>query len=147
MAHSSAVTRARPDPAVLRRAARKEIIGLLLVLATVVLLVSPWLTGGSPDQAKDIHRNEVFLGIGVLLVVIDRFGREPAVWHDVLVLLSGVWLAVSPWAIALQDTVVFDGAPIVDVTVGSLYVLLSAVSLLMLWRIRRHQDGDGASAR
>ncbi|MDH6565271.1 hypothetical protein M2160_000292 [Streptomyces sp. SAI-117] len=123
------------DPAALLKAGRQQIIGLLLLLTSMTLMVAPWIAG-YPDTAKDAHRNELGIAIVVFLIALLRFARYPSARPDLFVLVAGVWLAVSPWVLPAQKTAVFDGAQIADVAVGSLYVLLSLISLGMLWRIR-----------
>ncbi|MEU5757090.1 SPW repeat protein [Streptomyces sp. NPDC047829] len=117
----------------LAEAGRQQIIGLLLIFVTLGLFVAPWIVG-YPDTAKDAHRNELAVGIIVFLVAMWRFAHYPSARSDLLVLVAGIWLAVSPWALSAQKTAVFDGAEIADVTIGSLYIVLSLVSLAMLRR-------------
>ncbi|MFI5690128.1 SPW repeat protein [Streptomyces sp. NPDC051636] len=133
------------DPTALLKAARQQIIGLLLLLTSVTLMVAPWIAG-YPDTAKDAHRNELGIAIVVFLIALLRFARYPSARPDLFVLVAGVWLAVSPWALSAQKTTVFDGAQVADLVIGSLYVLLSLTSLGMLWRIRTRLSRHRADA-
>ncbi len=135
-------TPARHDAKTLAEAGRQQIIGLLLLVVTMGLIVAPWIVG-YPDTAKDAHRNELAVAIVVFLVVLWRFAHYPSARPDLLVLVAGIWLAVSPWALSAQKTAVFDGAEIADMIIGCLYVTLSLVSLAMLRRIRTR---DGANS-
>ncbi|CAL9336717.1 SPW repeat domain-containing protein [Streptomyces sp. enrichment culture] len=149
----SAPTSAPPVKAAstLQEAARQQIIGLLLLLVSIALMVSPWIVG-YPDTAKDAHRNELGVAIVVFLVAMARFFRYPSARSDLFVLVLGVWLAVSPWALSAQKTAVFDGAEITDTLIGCVYVLLSLVSLGMLRRAQRRsrpsqEDSTGVSQK
>jgi hypothetical protein len=141
----SSTAPAKRNSTTLQEAARQQIIGLLLLLVSVGLMVAPWIVG-YPDSAKDAHRNEIAVAIVVFLVALARFVRYPSARPDLFVLALGVWLAVSPWALSAQKTAVFDGAEIADTLIGCLYVLLSLVSLGMLWRIRQRQNRSRATA-
>ncbi|MEU0227949.1 SPW repeat protein [Streptomyces sp. NPDC006284] len=142
---SSAAPRADTDSTTLLEAARRQIVGLLLLLVSLTLMVSPWIVG-YPDSAKDAHRNEIAVAIAVFLVALARFFHRPGPRSDLFVLLLGVWLAVSPWALSAQKTAVFDGAEITDTLVGCLYVLLSLVSLGMLRRVRIRRNREAADS-
>ncbi|MEU5522826.1 SPW repeat protein [Streptomyces sp. NPDC093250] len=125
----------RPERA-LMRAQRQEIIGLLMIFSSLLLFIAPWIVG-YPDSAKDAHRNELGIGLIVLLIAIARFIWYPGKWPDLVVLLAGAWMIASPWALDLQDTAVFDGAEVIDVAVGIMLMALAVLSLLMLWLTER----------
>ncbi|MDQ0585719.1 SPW repeat domain-containing protein [Streptomyces rishiriensis] len=128
-----------PDPIALQKAVRQEIITLLLALFSIALMVAPWIVGEA-DTAKDAHRNELGVAIVVFLIAITRFMRYPGARSDLLVLVAGAWLAASPYVLSLQKTAVFDGAQIVDMVIGGIYVLLALLSLLLLKRTEGHRD-------
>ncbi|MGW8066543.1 SPW repeat protein [Streptomyces ziwulingensis] len=136
----AAGARAHRDATTLAEAGRQQIIGLLLLLVTLGLIVAPWIVG-YPDSAKDAHRNELGVAIVVFLVALRRFAHYPGARPDLLVLAAGAWLAVSPWALSMQKTAVFDGTRITDVIIGCLYIALSVVSLAMM-RNSRERGGD-----
>ncbi|GHH43778.1 SPW repeat domain-containing protein [Streptomyces candidus] len=123
-----------PEPGTSRQplleAQRQQIIGLLMAVSAVVLFVAPWIAG-FPDTAKDAHRNELGVGLVVLLTAIYRFTRRPGKWPDVVVLVAGGWMIAAPWVLSGQNTEVFDGAQVIDVAVGVVLVVLAGVSLLM----------------
>ncbi|MET7292435.1 SPW repeat protein [Streptomyces griseoloalbus] len=123
----------------LRRAQRQQIIGLLMIGSALLLFVAPWIAG-YPDTAKDAHRNELGVGVIVLLIAGARFIWYPGKWPDLVVLLAGAWLIASPWVLSLQKTAVFDGTQVIDVVVGIVLVVLAGVSLLMLKLSERHGD-------
>ncbi|MFF8099715.1 SPW repeat protein [Streptomyces sp. NPDC016640] len=136
----------KPDPAQpgltrsrasLMRAQRQQIIGLLMLLSALVLIIAPWIAG-VPTTAKDAHRNELGVGLIVLMIAGARFMWYPGKWPDVVVLLAGAWMIVSPWALSLQKTVVFDGTQVTDVVVGIVLMALAGCSLLMLKLSERH---------
>jgi hypothetical protein len=127
-----------PDAIALQRALRQEIITLLLALVSITLMVAPWIVGEA-DTAKDAHRNELGVAIVVFLIAITRFMRYPGARSDFLVLVAGAWLAASPYLLSLQKTAVFDGAQIVDMVIGGIYILLALASLLMLKRTKGHR--------
>jgi len=115
----------------LRRAQRQQIIGLLMVISAAVLFIAPWIAG-YPDTAKDAHRNELAVGLVVLLLAMARFARYPGKVADLVVLIAGVWMIASPWVLDLQKTEVFDGTQVIDVAVGIVLMVSAALSLLLL---------------
>ncbi|MGW0425423.1 SPW repeat domain-containing protein [Streptomyces sp. NPDC003015] len=129
----------------LRRAQRQQIIGLLMIISAVVLFIAPWIAG-YPDTAKDAHRNELAVGVVVLLIAMARFARYPGKRGDLVVLLAGVWLIASPWVLDLQKTQVFDGTQVIDVAVGIVLMVLAVLSLLLLALSERHAARGEAPA-
>ncbi|MFG3007941.1 SPW repeat domain-containing protein [Streptomyces calvus] len=122
----------------LMRAQRQQIIGLLLIVSALVLFVAPWIAG-YPDTAKDAHRNELGVGVIVLMIAMARFIWYPGKWPDLAVLLAGAWMVAAPWALSLQKTAVFDGTQVIDVAVGTVLMVLAGISLLML-KLSKHHD-------
>ncbi|MBB5123917.1 SPW repeat domain-containing protein [Streptomyces griseoloalbus] len=120
-------------------AQRQQIIGLLMIVSALLLIVAPWIAG-YPDTAKDAHRNELGVGVIVLLIAAARFIWYPGKWPDLVVLLAGAWMIAAPWALSTQKTAVFDGTQVMDVAVGIVLVVLAGISLLMLKLSERHGD-------
>ncbi|WP_193513663.1 SPW repeat domain-containing protein [Streptomyces griseoloalbus] len=120
-------------------AQRQQIIGLLMIVSALLLIVAPWIAG-YPDTAKDAHRNELGVGVIVLLIAAARFIWYPGKWPDLVVLLAGAWMIAAPWALSTQKTAVFDGTQVMDVAVGVVLVVLAGISLLMLKLSERHGD-------
>ncbi|MFD9396976.1 SPW repeat protein [Streptomyces sp. NPDC060000] len=73
--------------------------------------------------------------------------HEGGARSDFLVLAAGAWLAASPYLLSLQNTAVLDGARIVDMVIGGIYILLALASLLMLKRTRGHRDHSPQAPR
>ncbi|WP_406725065.1 hypothetical protein WJ438_10975 [Streptomyces sp. GD-15H] len=136
--HKPDAARSERDPKQsLLRAQRQQVIGLLLIISAVVLSVAPWIAG-SPDTAKDAHRNELGVGIVVLFIAMARFARYPGKWPDLVVLAAGAWMIASSCVLSLKETAVFDGAQVIDVAVGIVLVVLAGLSLLLLALSERH---------
>ncbi len=128
---------------VLREGQRDQLISLLMVLTAISLFVAPWVTG-LPTSAKDAHRNELGVGMIVLFVAMARFRWHLGRWADLIVLAAGAWLVASPWLLGLQDTQVFTGgAPVFDMAVGSVLIVLSIASLLLFRASRRDAVQQG----
>ncbi|MGW0547552.1 SPW repeat domain-containing protein [Streptomyces sp. Wb2n-11] len=123
----------------LRRDQREQLLGLLMVLASIALFVAPWVVG-YPDSAKDIHRSELAVGLIVFFVALMRFKWHFGMWSDLVVLVAGAWLIASPWLLSLQNTVVFDGAQVFDVAAGIVLVVLAVASMLLLRASRKAGD-------
>ncbi|GAA2964575.1 SPW repeat domain-containing protein [Streptomyces enissocaesilis] len=139
---SSTSSRASVPPGTkssLRRDQREQLLGLLTVLVSIALFVAPWVVG-LPDSAKDIHRNELAVGLIVFFVALMRFKWHFGMWSDLVVLVAGAWLIASPWVLSLQNTVVFDGAQVFDVAAGIVLVVVAVASLLLLRASRRAED-------
>ncbi|MFI2040176.1 hypothetical protein ACH470_37025 [Streptomyces bottropensis] len=52
-----------------------------------------------------------------------------------------------PWVISRQNTEVFDGTQVADVVVGTVLVVLSGLSLLLLKLSERHDPDRGRKGR
>lgn len=115
----------------LRQGQREQILGFLMLLVGVALFVAPWVAD-SPVAAKDAHRNELVVGLIVFFVALARFKWHPGKLPDLIVLVAGVWLVVSPWVLSLQNTEVSGGARVFDVAAGIILILLAVTSLLLL---------------
>ncbi|WP_168220762.1 SPW repeat protein [Streptomyces sp. RFCAC02] len=118
------------------RGERQELIGLFTIAAGVVLCVAPWIAD-TPDAAKEASRNELGVGIVVILLGIVRFSHYPGKWADAALLVLGAWMIASPWVIGLRNTEVTESSRAVDVVVGIALVLLAAISVLLLRMSRR----------
>jgi hypothetical protein len=119
-----------------------------MALAGVALFVGPWVVG-QPDAAKDAHVNEYVVGMVVVFVAGHRLvtGDRRPLLGDVVVLVAGAWTIASPFVLGLGDTVVGE-ARVYDVTLGTVLVILAAISLALLRAARktppdRHQAGRG----
>lgn len=119
---------------------RDQIISFLMVLTAVALFVAPWVVG-RPDTAKDAHHNELAVGMVVFFVALARFRWHPGRASDLVIMAAGAWLIGSPWLLALQNTVIFDGAHVFDVAAGTVLIVLSAISLLLARAARRLERG------
>jgi hypothetical protein len=129
----------------LREGQRDQLVNGLMVLTAVALFVAPWVTG-APDIAKDAHRNELGVGMIVLFLAMARFKWHLGRWSDLTMLAAGAWLVASPWLLGLRDTRVFtDDAPVFDVAVGSILIVLSIASLALFSAAQRNDNRHRAS--
>ncbi|WP_432075378.1 SPW repeat domain-containing protein [Streptomyces wuyuanensis] len=106
-----------------------------------MLLVSLWLFVGArvigypfTEPSGDAHLTEILVGVVVLLVAVARLVHPRGRMSDILVLVGGAWLIVAPFLFGYGDTEATDAARVNDVTVGSLLVLLAALSLALTVR-------------
>jgi hypothetical protein len=108
-----------------------------MILAGVALFVGPWVVG-QPDAAKDAHVNENVVGMVLVFVAGHRLlvGDRRPLLGDVVVLVAGAWMIASPFVIGLGDTVVGE-AQVYDIALGSVLVVLAAVSLALLRAARK----------
>ncbi|MEV8311110.1 SPW repeat protein [Streptomyces flavidovirens] len=133
---------AAPQPATkraLRQGQRDQIITFLMLVVAIALFFAPWVVG-TPDSAKDIHRSELGVGMVVLVVAMARFKWHLGKGSDLIILAAGAWLIASPWALSLQNTVVFDGAHVLDVAAGIILIVLATTSLLLLRSASKAED-------
>ncbi|MET9432458.1 MULTISPECIES: SPW repeat protein [unclassified Streptomyces] len=146
--HSIPVAHRSTTPPAVRRVLlegqRDQIVSLLMLLTAIALFVAPWVVG-EPDTAKDAHRNELGVGMVVLFIALARFRWHLGLASDVVILLAGGWLIASPWLLGLRNTAVFDGAQVFDVAAGTVLVVLSVVSMLLLRRAEKLERGGGRS--
>ncbi|WEH41768.1 SPW repeat protein [Streptomyces sp. AM 2-1-1] len=143
---SSYEQRARHDRLALLHGWREQIMTWLMMVTAIVLCFAPWIWGDGPDAAKDAHRNELAVGIVVLLVVLARFSRHAGPWSDWTVLAAGGWLVASPWILGLQKAETFDNAQqIINVATGTVLIVLAVVSLTLGAALRKEERaGDTA---
>ncbi|CAL9623673.1 hypothetical protein SUDANB120_05927 [Streptomyces sp. enrichment culture] len=129
---------------ILRQGFHDQILGLLMFIAATALWVVPMATQSGP---KDAQVNEAVVGILLTFVVGRRLYLGGGVRSDVVVGLCGLWMIVSPFVLGLQKTAVDRASLILDVAVGSVLVLLSAISLLVLRADRRATEGAAGRRR
>lgn len=140
---SSHEQRARQAQLILLHGWREQIVTWLMMVTAIVLCFAPWIWGNAPDAAKDAHRNELAIGIIVLLVVLARFSRHAGPWSDWTVMAAGGWLVASPWILGLQKAETFNSAQqTINVAAGTVLIVL-AVASLMLGAVLRKREGPG----
>jgi SPW repeat-containing protein len=103
-----------------------------LILAAVVFL-SPWIFGFAIGPES---RNAWIIGIVIAVLSIAALAAF-AVWEELLNLVAGLWLIVSPWVLGFQGTTAMR----VHVVIGILVAALAAVELWL-----RYQNPPGLPA-
>ncbi|MFF4169647.1 hypothetical protein [Streptomyces sp. NPDC001744] len=131
-----------PDRAhVMRQGIHDQILGLLMLLASVVLLLFPMAT---QDGSKDAQVNELIVGLVVAFAAGARVYRGGGVRSDALVGLAGVWLILSPFVLDTRNTAVPTASRTLDIVIGSVLVVLSLVSAAVWWLDRTRRTARGA---
>ena len=97
----------------------QEIINMLLA---AWLFVSPWALGYVHETAA---RNAWTFG-AVLFALAAFAASEPRYWKEVLEILLGTWLIVSPWALQFASRFLIARN---TATVGALFVVFAAWAL------------------
>ncbi|NXY93238.1 SPW repeat protein [Streptomyces sp. BR123] len=124
---------------VLRQGFHDEILGLLMFAAALALWLFTMITQDGP---KDAQVNEAFVGLVLMFVAGRRLYRGGGVLSDVVIGLGGLWMIASPFVLGLQNTAMNSGTRIFDIAVGTVLVVLAAISLLVLRRDRQATGGQ-----
>lgn len=98
-----------------------------------VLFFSPWIFGFTIGPQS---RNAGIIGIVIAILSIAALAAF-AVWEELLNLVAGLWLIVSPWVLGFQGTTAMR----VQVVIGILVAALAAVELWL-----RYQNPPGLPA-
>lgn len=102
--------------------------GLLLLLG-LSLTLSPWLAGYRHEWLRAL--SSVASGLAVVCLTLLTMYRS-AFWTATLTLLTGLWVAVSPWVLGVAKG---DELPLtVELITGI------AVIALALWELRSNPD-------
>ncbi|MFG3310173.1 hypothetical protein [Streptomyces wuyuanensis] len=100
------------------------------------------------EPSGDAHLAEILVGVVVFLVAVARLVRPRGRGSDLLVLVGGSCLIAAPYLFGYGDTEAADAARVNDLTVGSVLVLLAALSLALAARTQRRVGnaltGEGA---
>ncbi|GAA2402344.1 hypothetical protein GCM10010420_31830 [Streptomyces glaucosporus] len=119
--------------------ARDRIVNLLMLLTGIWLLVASWpLRYPFSDAAVDAQRNET--GVGLLVVFIAGAGmmRRRGMLSDLIILLLGLWMLLSPLVIAYGgDDTAPAAAHVNEIVTGIVLIALALVSMLLYLRSRR----------
>jgi hypothetical protein len=111
----------------------------LTLLAGVYLAASPWIVGFA--ELSTIALNNLITGVAVALLALgfaSAFGRTHGLaW---VVPAIGVWIIVSPWAVA--GDVNFTRVVISNVIIGGVIVLLGLATVgVSMWQTGRRRRG------
>ncbi|RSS51114.1 hypothetical protein [Streptomyces sp. WAC06614] len=123
----------------LRRGWHDQILGALMLGASLALVLVPMATQDGP---KDAQVNEMVVGVILIFVTGRRLYRGGGVLSDVVVGLGGLWMIVSPFLLDLQNTAADHATRVLDIAVGSVLVVLAAISLLVLREDRQAAGGE-----
>ena len=101
------------------------------VLLGALILISPMALGFAPAQHAAMW-NSWLIGVAILIVSVGRAAAEvPTVWQELVNLVLGIWLVVSPWVLGFAAHVPARSSALV----GGLLVI--AVSV---WTMMRDSD-------
>ncbi|WP_344319978.1 SPW repeat domain-containing protein [Streptomyces macrosporus] len=111
---------------------------LLMLLSGVWLLVASWpLRYPFTDAAEEAQRNETGVGLVVAFIAGAGMMRRRGLLSDLVVLLLGLWLLVSPFVVDYGGEVTPRVAQTNEVVMGIVLIALSVVSMLLYFRSRR----------
>ena len=108
---------------------QETIIDFIKLALGVFLILTPWVFGFT--SASVTSGNAWISGAVISLASIAAI-VELADWEEWTSLASGLWVAISPWALGFHVTV--PSAMRVFVVVGIVVALLAAVELWMMHR-------------
>ena len=109
---------------------RKEtIIDFIKLALAVFLILTPWVFGYT--SANVASGNAWISGVVIGLASIAAIINLP-VWEEWVSLVTGLWVAISPWLLGYQATV--TSAMRANAAIGIAIVLLVAVELAMIQR-------------
>ncbi|MFD3330623.1 hypothetical protein [Streptomyces sp. NPDC058701] len=117
-----------------RHGIHDQVLGVVMFIASAALWIFPMATH---DGAKDAQVNEAIVGAFLMFVVGLRLYRGSSWRSDVIIGLAGLWMIASPYVLGLQKTAVDNGSRVLDIAVGSVLVVTSLISLLIVRADRR----------
>ncbi|MFD3550434.1 hypothetical protein ACFWUW_33450 [Streptomyces sp. NPDC058655] len=117
-----------------RQGIHDQVLGVVMFIASAALWIFPMATH---DGAKDAQVNEAIVGAFLMFVVGLRLYRGSSWRSDVIIGLAGLWMIASPYVLGLQKTAVDNGSRVLDIAVGSVLVVTSLISLLIVRADRR----------
>lgn len=109
---------------------RKEtIIDFIKLALAVFLILTPWVFGYTSANVASGNAwiSGVVIGLTSIAAIINL-----AVWEEWVSLVTGLWVAISPWLLGYQATV--TSAMRANAAIGIAIVLLVAVELAMIQR-------------
>lgn len=109
---------------------RKEtIIDFIKLALAVFLILTPWVFGYTSANVASGNAwiSGVVIGLASIAAIINL-----AVWEECVSLVTGLWVAISPWLLGYQATV--TSAMRANAAIGIAIVLLVAVELAMIQR-------------
>lgn len=109
---------------------RKEtIIDFIKLALAVFLILTPWVFGYTSANVASGNAwiSGVVIGLTSIAAIINL-----AVWEECVSLVTGLWVAISPWLLGYQATV--TSAMRANAAIGIAIVLLVAVELAMIQR-------------
>jgi SPW repeat-containing protein len=109
---------------------RKEtIIDFIKLALAVFLILTPWVFGYTSANVASGNAwiSGVVIGLASIAAIINL-----AVWEEWVSLVTGLWVAISPWLLGYQATV--TSAMRANAAIGIAIVLLVAVELAMIQR-------------
>ncbi|MFJ6940404.1 hypothetical protein [Streptomyces sp. NPDC101132] len=128
---------------VIRQGLHDQVLGLLMLGASVALWAVPMATQAGP---KDAQVNEMIVGTVLTLIVGHRLFRGGGVRSDVAVGALGLWMLASPFVLDWQKTSLDTASRILDLTTGAVLVIAAGASLLLLAADHRATRREGKPA-
>jgi hypothetical protein len=91
-----------------------------------VLFLSPWIFN-CPVGAQS--QNAFVIGIIIAALSVAALAVF-TVWEEVINLIAGLWLIVSPWVLKFEHTTTMR----VNIVIGIIVVILPAIELWSMWQ-------------
>jgi hypothetical protein len=91
-----------------------------------VLFLSPWMFN-YPVGAQS--QNAFVIGIIIAVLSVAALAAF-TVWEEVINLIAGLWLIVSPWVLKFEHTTAMR----VNIVIGIIVVILAAIELWSMWQ-------------
>ena len=113
---------------------RQEAIFDFIKLALgAFLILTPWIFGYTSATVANGNASisGVVIGLASVAAIVNL-----AVWEEWVSLVFGLWVAISPWLLGYQATVI--SAMRVNAAIGIAVALLAAVELAMIQRHPPH---------
>jgi hypothetical protein len=104
------------------------------IVLAILLFISPWVIGFSPDKAA--AWNAWIVGVVIAVLAIAALSAF-AVWEEWINLLLGLWLIISPWVLGFASDI---HAMWTSVILGIIAALISA------WAVWDYQRGTHVHA-
>lgn len=97
----------------------------------VVLFLSPWMLGYSPDTTATW--NAWLSGIAIVVLAVAAL-TVFAEWEEWLSLLAGLWVLVSPWVLNFAPDL---NARWVHVVIGA---VVAIIAVMRIWVMRQRSS-------
>ena len=112
---------------------QEAIIDLIKLAHAAFLILTPWVFGYTSANVASGNAwiSGVVIGLASIAGIVDL-----AVWEEWVSVIFGLWVAISPWLLGYQSTVI--SAMRANAAIGIAVVLLAAAELAMIHRSPPH---------